>query len=129
MREVDDGQASQLADRWIDNNMAPTENIDLDCSYEPAPKSPREEPLFSSKVQTNEIALTPELFQELIDKAWARDMLRDDLNARLWRDGAPQPDPPLYCSTCGVILVPHEVTLDLGDGPELLCDRCLGLTN
>lgn len=32
---------------------------------------------------------------------------------------------PLFCSTCGVILTPVEVTLDVGDGPELLCDACL----
>jgi len=36
---------------------------------------------------------------------------------------------PLYCSTCGVILNPIETTLDLGDGPELLCDGCLGINN
>ena len=35
----------------------------------------------------------------------------------------------LYCSTCGVILAPHEVKLDLGDGDELICDACLGLSN
>ena len=38
------------------------------------------------------------------------------------------PDSPLYCA-CGVILAPHELRLDLGDGPELLCDACLGLSN
>ena len=36
--------------------------------------------------------------------------------------------PPLYCR-CGVLLAPHEVRLDLGDGDELLCDHCLGLSN
>lgn len=35
---------------------------------------------------------------------------------------------PLYCR-CGVLLAPHEVRLDLGDGDELLCDACLGLSN
>ena len=35
---------------------------------------------------------------------------------------------PLYCK-CGVILAPHEVRLDLGDGDELLCDACLGISN
>ena len=35
----------------------------------------------------------------------------------------------LNCSTCGVLLAPHEVRLDLGDGDELLCDGCLGLSN
>lgn len=29
------------------------------------------------------------------------------------------------CHTCGNILAPHEVELDLGDGDELLCDSCL----
>ena len=57
--------------------MAPTREIDLDRNYEPAPKSPGEE--------------------------------------------------PLLCSTCGVTLAVHEITLDVGDGPELLCDKCLGL--
>jgi len=36
---------------------------------------------------------------------------------------------PLFCSTCGVTLAPVETTLDLGDGPELLCDGCLGIHN
>jgi hypothetical protein len=40
-----------------------------------------------------------------------------------------QPECPLFCSTCGVVLAPVEVTIDVGDGPELLCDKCLGISN
>ena len=40
------------------------------------------------------------------------------------------PPPAFYCSTCGVILGPVEaIRLDLGYGPELLCDACLGINN
>lgn len=35
----------------------------------------------------------------------------------------------LICSTCGTPLAPVEITLDLGDGPELMCDACLGISN
>jgi len=46
----------------------------------------------------------------------------------IWTGDMPTCDscpPVLLCSTCGVILNPVEVKLDVGDGPELLCDDCL----
>ena len=68
--------------------------------------------LFCSKVQANDIALTPAIIDEMVRAGSAR---------------LDQPDfhPPLYCSTCGVVLNPIEIALDLGDGSELLCDSCL----
>ena len=134
--------------------MAPTENIDLDSSYEPAPKSPREEPLFCSRVYDNKTVLTPELLQQAMD-ACNRPYLGGpkvmhpcsacghlahpgdicivveecDCGHPSGLDMCGCRGVDLYCSTCSVILVPHEITLDLGDGPELLCDKCLGLTN
>ena len=41
-----------------------------------------------------------------------------------------EPLPDLFCHICGTILLPPErPALDLGSGPELLCDRCLGISS
>ena len=37
--------------------------------------------------------------------------------------------PTLYCNECGFPVSPFELTLDVGDGDVLLCDKCLGISN
>ena len=100
--------------------MAPTEKPH-NGSYKPATESPVEGPLFCS-YDPRELAGKPIGMFHCPDCG--------EMQLAGYPHLPPDDPDPLFCSTCGVILIPVEaITLDVGDGDELLCDKCLGLSN